>query len=116
MLIYQRLDFFVKASKANYLSLTHLDSVYPNEPIKVCVDYTINGKSVEYRPDQIFINKVTPVYKELPTYDAEAVKNAKSYDELPQGAKVFLKLLSDDLGLPVLMVTTGPKRDQGFII
>ena len=108
--------FFVKASKANYLALTHLDAVYPDEPIKICVDYTLDGKTVGYRPDQDFLLKVKPVYKELPTYSAEEVKNTKNYNELPAGAGDFLNLLTKDLGLPVLMVTTGPKRDQGFII
>jgi adenylosuccinate synthase len=108
--------FFVKASRANYLALTHLDAVYPEEPIKICIDYTLEGKVVDYRPDQDFLNKVKPVYKELSTYDAEEVKNAKSFDELPKGAKDFLSLLSKDLGIPILMVTTGPKRDQGFVI
>jgi adenylosuccinate synthase len=91
-----------------------MDIVYRDTPIKVCIGYTLRGKKVTYRPDQEFLNKVKPVYKEFKTWDKEKVQKAKKYVDLPKEAKVFLTYISKYLGVPILMITTGPKREQGI--
>lgn len=108
------LKFFKEVGYTTHLALTHMDIVYPNTPVKVCVAYEINGKRVQYRPDQEFLLTVTPVYEELPTWDQSAIQNAKSKAEIPAQAKDFLKLVSDTLELPILIITTGPKREQSI--
>jgi len=108
------LRFFASAGKINSLVLTHMDIVYPKTPIKVCVDYKVGSKSMPYRPDQEFLNKVTPKYQELPTWDKEQISKAQKPADLPKEAKSFLKFISQEMGLSILMITNGPKREQGF--
>jgi adenylosuccinate synthase len=110
------LKFFGKVGWVNSYVLTHMDIVYPNIPIKVCVGYTINGKKVNYRPDQKYLLKVKPVYQELETWDALKVQNAKCYDDLPKQAKKFLKFIAKKLEAAIIMITNGPKRDQSIKI
>lgn len=110
------IKYFGSVGQANCLVLTHMDIVYPNVPIKVCVGYEINGKSVGYRPDQDYLNLVTPRYVELPTWDKEKVNQTKSTKDLPVEAIKFLDFVSEQTGLRVHMITTGPKREQGFIL
>lgn len=109
------LKFYAKIGQANCLVLTHMDIIYPDQPVKVCVDYKIRGKSVAYRPDQVFLNKVTPKYKEFKPWNREQVSQASSKKGLPAEAKHFLKFISRQLGLPILMITTGPRRSQGIL-
>jgi len=110
------LRFFSRVGRANCLALTHMDIVYPNTPIKICVKYLRRGKEVEYRPDQEYLNTVKPVYIEMKPWDREVIQKARSEKELPKEAIKFLKFISKEIGLPILMITTGPKRDQGMLI
>ena len=110
------LSFFSKVGRLNSLVLTHMDISYQGVPIKVCTNYKLGSKIVEYQPDQDFLNKVRPVYRELPAWDSEKLKKAKSFKEIPIQAKKFIAYLSKAIGIPVIMITTGPKREQGFLI
>jgi adenylosuccinate synthase len=106
------LNFYTKAGDINCHVLTHLDIVYPKTPIKICVAYTLNGKKVDYRPDQEFLLKVKPVYKNFASWDSEKLKQAKKYTDLPANAKKFLKFVENHLETKIIAVTTGPKRNQ----
>lgn len=109
------LKFFARVGEVNALVLTHLDIVYPGVPIKVCTAYKIDGQEVSYRPYQSFLDKVRPQYIELPSWDCRKVSQAKTREELPQEALNFLDFISRELGLPIVMVTTGPKREQAIL-
>lgn len=106
------LRVFNKVSEGNEIGITHMDIVYPDTPIKVCVDYQIDKKIVDYRPDQEWLNKVTPIYNEIPTWDQNRINLATTFDELPQEAKHYLKTISKELGSPVTMISNGPRREQ----
>ncbi|KUK79343.1 MAG: Adenylosuccinate synthetase [Microgenomates bacterium 39_7] len=106
------LSFLFKVSKAEELVMTHLDICYQDTPVKVCIAYEIDGREVGYRPDQEFLNKVKPVYLELPAWDGKAVAGAKKFTQLPQEALQYVAFISLALGVRPFMITTGPKREQ----
>lgn len=110
------IKFFAKVGRLNALILTHMDVAYADTPIKVCVGYKIGKKLVEYRPDQEFLNTVTPVYEQLPSWSAQLVAAATTIKELPTAARDFIYFVEDTLSIPVMMVTTGPQRHQGIMI
>lgn len=108
------LKFFAQVGDANCLVLTHMDIVYPKTPIRVCVGYKLKGKRVDFRPDQKYLLKVKPIYVDLETWDKKALQEARSYSEIPGSAKKFLRFISKQLSSPILMITFGPRRDQGM--
>ncbi len=108
------IEFFSRVGKINSLILTHMDICYPKVPVKVCVGYTIGKKKAAYRPDQVYLNKVKPVYKEFKPWDVEKLSAAKKVSELPKEAKQFLDFVAEAVGVPILMITTGPRREQGI--
>lgn len=108
------LKFFGRVGLVNSYVLTHMDIVYSGTPIKVCIGYAINGKKADYRPDQEYLLDVKPVYREFETWDSFMIQQAKCYDDLPKQAKRFLKFIAKELDATILMITTGPKRDQGI--
>lgn len=110
----EALRYYAKVGKVNAHVLTHMDISYADTPIKVCVGYTIRGKKVSYRPDQEFLLKVKPVYKEFKPWDQKKIQAAKSYKEIPTTAKTFLKFVEKELGTKIIMITTGPKRNQSI--
>jgi adenylosuccinate synthase len=108
------LSFFARVGKLNRLVLTHMDVVYPDVPIKVCVGYTKNKKQAFYRPDQQYLLTVKPVYREFVPWDKTKIQNAKTYKDIPVRAKEFLRFIEKSIGVKILMITTGPRRDQSI--
>lgn len=113
----EAMRFFAKAGGLNCLVLTHLDSVYSEVPIKVCIEYRdkLTGKRAYYTPDQTALDQVRPVYLEFDPWSKEAVQKARTLTELPKEAKDFLSFISEQVDLPIWMVTTGPRREQGIV-
>lgn len=109
------LRYFIQVGRVSHLVLTHMDIVYSDVPVKVCTKYLVDGKEVQYRPDQLFLNTVTPEFIELSSWDSKATQTATTKQELPQAAQDFLVALESYLGIPVLMITTGPEREQGIL-
>jgi adenylosuccinate synthase len=106
------LRFFIDVSGMDHLVLTHLDIAYADTPIWVCTHYTdSHGERVPYRPDQAYLNRVTPHYIELPSWDGQAVQGTRRLAELPRAAVQYIAFLTQALGVKPLMATTGPQRD-----
>lgn len=108
------LRYYGRVGMVNAYVLTHMDISYLDAPIKICVKYTLNGKRVDYRPDQEYLLKVKPVYKQLDPWDAQLAQKARSRKELPAQAKRFLAFIEKELGSKILMITTGPQRNQSI--
>jgi len=106
--------FFLKSGYITHLGITHMDIVYPKTPVKICVEYEMNGKRVPYRPDQEYLLKVKPIYEELKTWDKKKLQEAKTIDKIPSEAQDYLDFVSKGVGVPVLIITTGPKREQSI--
>jgi adenylosuccinate synthase len=106
------LKFFARVGDVNSYVITHMDIVYAGVPIKVCIGYTKDGKSVDYRPDQEYLNTVVPVYKEFAPWSSEDIRQAKSVNDLPKAAKEYLAFIEESVGQKAIMITTGPKRNE----
>ena len=106
------LKFFAKVGEINALILTHMDIVYPGVPIKVCIGYTKDGRSVGYRPDQDYLSTVTPIYQEFAPWNQEAIRKATSIETVPLEARLYLDFLEASIGQKIVMMTTGPERGQ----
>lgn len=96
----------------NQLAMTHLDVARENEKIKVCIGYEKDGQEVYYKPDLEYLNKVKPIYIELDGWSSEECQKAKSFDDLPANAKLFVNFVESSAGIPVTIITTGPERDN----
>ncbi|MDX2141416.1 MAG: adenylosuccinate synthetase [Chloroflexota bacterium] len=106
------LRFYADVSGANALVLTHLDIAYPDVQIRVCTHYTdARGELAPYRPDQDYLNTITPHYRELPSWDGAALQGAQRLEDLPTTAVQYVAFLTQALGCPPLMATTGPERE-----
>lgn len=106
------LSYLFRVGRVEYLTITHLDIAYPEVPIRVCVGYEKDGKPVEYRPDQAFLDTVTPLYVDLPSWDGSSLRAIKRPQDLPLAAQQYLAFVSQALGAKLLLGTTGPQRDQ----
>ncbi|MCB9812989.1 MAG: adenylosuccinate synthetase [Pseudomonadales bacterium] len=106
------MSYLFKVGRVEYLAATHLDIAYSDIPVKVCIGYKISGKEVGYRPDQEYLNKVKPEYLELPAWDGAKTQNTNTIGDLPKEALQYLAFITQCLNVKLLVVTTGPKREQ----
>ncbi len=107
------LRFFARVTDVTHLVLTHLDIAYPDQPIRVCTHYRDTaGRQVGYRPDQGYLDTIQPEYVELPSWDGQAARGARTIEDLPREARQYVAFLSGMMDIPPLFGTTGPQRDD----
>ena len=110
--------YAVLVSSLTEVALTKLDVFDTFDKIKVCIAYKDKrtGKIYDYYPTNVFIHKyLEPVYEEIEGW-REDITKVKSYDELPQNAKKYLKRLEELIGIPVTIISVGPDREQTIML
>jgi len=106
----------IKIAGINAIALTKLDVLDELDEIKVCVEYELNGKKINYLPtasqDQ---SKIKPIYKIFPGWKSstQGVRNIK---DLPEKAKNYIYALEDFIGAKVSSISTSPERDDTILI
>ena len=102
----------IKIAGINGIALTKLDVLDQLDEIKMCIAYEINGKKFDYLPasveDQI---KAKPIYKNFKGWNC-SIEKANSFSDLPSEAKVYIEFLSAEIGVPIEIISIGPKRHQ----
>lgn len=97
-------------------AVTKIDTLAGFEKIKVCTGYKFEGKVIDYFPASLEdLAKCEPVYEEFDGWD-ETIAEARSYDELPENAKIYLKRIEEFTNTKVSIVSVGPKRDQTMMV
>ncbi len=78
----------------------------------MCVGYELDGKVIDYFPASLEdLARCKPIYEEFEGW-GEDVADARSYDELPENAKTYLRRIEEFTGTKVSIVGVGPKRNQ----
>ncbi len=95
--------------------ITKLDILDGLESIKVCYAYRYRGQVIEEFPkDAYVLQECEPLYKELKGWQSPT-SGVKDYDSLPQEAKAYIEMIEDALDVPVVLISTGQKRDDVII-
>jgi len=91
--------------------LTAIDVLGYLDEIKVCVGYEIDGQVTEEFPVSRLLNKAKPVYTTLPGWKCD-VRGTTDYEKLPEQAKSYVDFIEKEIGVPIKLVSTGPKRHE----
>jgi adenylosuccinate synthase len=95
-------DFFV----------TKLDVLSSLDKVPVCVAYEVDGRRYDEIPmTQTEFHHARPVYEYLDGW-WEDISEAKSFDDLPQAARDYVRTIEELSGAPVSAIGVGPRRDQ----
>ena len=106
----------IKISGINGIALTKLDVLDELDEIKVCIQYELNGKKIDYLPaaseDQF---KIKPIYKTFPGWktNTQGIRNLK---DLPDNAKRYVHALEDLVGAKISSISTSPERDDTILV
>jgi adenylosuccinate synthase len=108
--------YAVRVNGLTGIALTKLDVLSDFDTIKVCTGYTYQGKSLESLPAALeTFENCQPVYEDLPGWRTD-ITGAKSFDELPENARSYVRRLEELAGCPIVMVSVGPRRDQTIVL
>ena len=106
----------IKISGIDGIALTKLDVLDELDEIKMCVEYDLNGKKIDYLPaaveDQL---KIKPIYK---TFDGwkTSTNGVKNINDLPENAKKYLFAIEDFIGAKISSISTSPERDDTILV
>jgi adenylosuccinate synthase len=97
------------------LSLMLLDVLTGFDKIKICTGYRLGDKIIDNFPASLeTLGKCEPVYEELEGWN-EDISEAKSFEELPENARKYIERIEQLVGIPVKIVSIGPKRSQTIV-
>ncbi len=93
----------IELNRIDGIALTKLDVLDNLEIIKICIDYG----SINYETFQVEDIK----YIELPGWQTSTV-GITNISDLPKNAKKYIKTIEEISNRPIVMISTGPSRDQ----
>ncbi|MEW9097149.1 MAG: adenylosuccinate synthase [Clostridiaceae bacterium] len=101
-----------RVSGLTSFAITKIDTLAGLDKIKVCIGYEFKGKNIDYIPASLEdLAQCNPIYKEFNGWD-ESIYNARSYEDLPENAKIYLKGIEELSETKISIISVGPRRDQ----
>lgn len=102
----------VRLNTLTDIGITKVDVLDTLDEIKICVGYEIDGKRLSHMPyHQSELHHVKPVYETIPGWQSDT-SAAREWNDLPQKAQDFIRLIEKEVKVPVSLVGIGPGRDQ----
>jgi len=97
------------------LALMKLDVLDELDPILVCTAYRYRGEVLTEFPNETdILAECQPVYEALPGWRQNTVGTVDE-GELPPACHAYIRHLETLVGVPITLVSTGPRRDQTIV-
>jgi adenylosuccinate synthase len=101
------------------IAVTKLDVLDHFEEIKLCTGYRVRDgggeRVLDYVPDTTTQDLVEPLYEKWPGWQVDTTC-CRSWDELPQAARAYLRRIEELAGAPIRFVSVGPERSQMVVV
>jgi adenylosuccinate synthase len=97
------------------LALTRLDVLSEFDTIKIANAYRVGGEVYDRLPGPLeAIGECEAVYDLVPGWSSD-ISGVRQYDDLPKEAREYVSRVEKMLGVPVVIVSVGPGREQTII-
>src|SRR3989344_4077178 len=126
----EAVKFACEVSGVTEIAITKIDILSGFPKIKVCVGYElppsvipasssvipakagIHIKKIPYSScGYLELEKLTPIYKEFSGWDEDIMK-VKNFKDLPKNCQDYVRFIEKFLGVPIKLISTGPKREE----
>ena len=98
------------------MCITKLDVLDGMETIRICVNYSLNGDTIETPPvGADLIEQCEPQYIELPGW-SETTVGAQNFADQPANARSYLRKIEELSETPIAIISTGPDRAETIIL
>ena len=106
------LKYTASISGATGIALMLTDVLAGLPELKLCTGYKYNGEVITNFPADVNVLKnLEPVYETLPGFP-EPVDTARRFSDLPENARAYIDRIEMFVGVPVVLASVGPARDQ----
>jgi adenylosuccinate synthase len=109
--------YSARVSGSTEIAVMLLDVLSGIETLQVAVAYEDEqGRRIEEMPGQLAdLERCRPVYATLPGWSADLTR-ARRWADLPAEARGYVEFLSQQIGVPVSIVSVGPERRQTIVL
>ncbi len=98
------------------LAITKLDVLGGLDELKICTSYDCKGEVMDTFPSSLkLLEACQPIYETLSGWK-EDISNVRRYDDLPANVRAYLKRIEELTGVPVMIISVGPGREQTIIL
>lgn len=109
------LKYAAMISGATELCITLLDVLSGEDELKLAIAYDMpDGRTERFSADGYALADAKPVYETMPGFSQD-ITGARTFDELPDEAKAYIKRIEEFVGVRVGIVSVGPDREQTII-
>lgn len=105
-----------RVSGITELSLNSIDVLTGLDIVKICVAYKYKGEIMEEFPASLnILAECEPVYEELAGW-TEDITGVSNINDLPLAAQHYMERVSQLTGIPISILSVGPKREQTIML
>lgn len=98
------------------LAITKLDVLAGMPELKVCTGYRVRGKTMDRFPNDIAtLEHVEPIYQSFEGFTGD-LSSADRLEDLPPNARDYVRFIAEFIGVPISMISTGPRREETFTL
>ncbi|MBI5037171.1 MAG: adenylosuccinate synthetase [Candidatus Kerfeldbacteria bacterium] len=110
------LHYVIRINGPQYFALTRFDMLSGIKKIPVVIGYLLDDKQLSpgMMPDTDSLSRIRPVYEFWEGWDQD-ITGITDWNKLPAAAKRYIWKLEKRLGVPILLIGTGPERDAIII-
>ena len=91
--------------------LTAVDVLGYLDEINICNAYEVDGKVTTQFPTADKLDRATPLYMTMPGWKCD-IRGETDYKKLPLNVKRFITVVENLIGVPINMISTGPRRED----
>ncbi len=101
---------------ASALALTKVDVLDDLDEIKICTGYRYGGEVLRDFPARLAVlQEAEPVYRTVPGWQQPTAGVLDAAD-LPAAARDYVAVLEEEVGVPVGLISTGPRREETILV
>lgn len=109
------LKYSARVNGMTSIALMLLDVLTGFDKLKICTAYRVGDKLIHDFPASLnTLSQCEPVYEELDGWH-EDITDATTFEELPINAQKYINRIEELVGIPVKIVSVGPKRKQTIV-
>lgn len=106
----------IEVNSISGICLTKLDVLDGLREVKICIGYELpNGRSIDHLPSGDDFCDAKPIYEVMPGW-TDKTFGSTCLDGMPQASRHYIQRLSELVGAPIEIISTGPDREQTISI
>jgi adenylosuccinate synthase len=111
------LRYSVRVNGLTGICVGHLDVLAGFDTVRICTAYRKGGARITEFPagDVSHLDGCEPEYENLPGWKDADITNIRRFEDLPANAKAFIRRVAEIAGVPAVLVSIGPRRDQTLV-